>query len=188
MVTPAAEQLLTSEEFERLRDPDGGRTELVDGRVVTAPLPGWAHGVHAGAVAWFVGSFVHAHSIGEVVVSSGYCLKRNPDTVRGPDVSFVATARMPVSGPPAGYFDGAPTLAVEVISQNNAERDVLVKVGEYLDAGAECVWLVRSSNKTVTVYFAGGEMATLHPGDTLDSSHAGFNVDGFALPIDEIFA
>jgi len=188
MVTPAAETLLTSEEFERLPDPEGGCTELVDGLVVTAPLPGAARGERSECLAFALGTFAGLHSLGTVVVASGYCLKRNPDTVRGPDVSFVATARMPVSGPPAGYFDGAPTLAVEVISPNNAERDVLVKVGEYLDAGAERVWLVRSANKTVTVYFAGGEVATLHPGDTLDSSHAGFSVDGFALPIDEIFA
>jgi len=137
---------------------------------------------------WFLRSFVLAHSLGRVLVESGYRLKSDPDTVRGPDVSFIAMEHIPETGLPSGYFEGPPSLAVEVLSPTDSERDVLVKVGEYLDAGAERVWLVRSSNKTVTVYFAGGEVATLHAGDTLDSSHAGFSVEGFALPIDEIFA
>src|SRR5665213_83743 len=126
MVTPAAEKLLTSEEFERLPEPEGGcRTELVDGRVVMAPPPGWDHGDHSNVTAWTLTTFAREHGLGRVVVESGYRLKRDPDTVRGPDVSFVVTDRIPAAGSRAGYFEGAPTLAVEVISPNDAERDVL---------------------------------------------------------------
>lgn len=153
-----------------------------------APPPGWAHGDRSSGIAWSLRSFTLAHSLGRVVVESGYRLKRDPDTVRGPDVSFVSIGRVPAGGSAAGYFEGAPDLAVEVLSPNDSERDVLTKVGEYLDAGAGRVWLVRDISKTVTVYFAGGEVTTLHPGDTLDSAHAGFAVDGFALPLDELFA
>ena len=189
MSSPAAEQLLTAEEFARLPEPEGGCcTELVDGRVVMAPPPGGGHGKSSYRFARELGKFVEAHALGEIMVESGYRLKRRPDTVRGPDVSFIANDRLPVAGLPAGYFEGAPTLAVEVLSPNDAQAAVLTKVGEYLDAGAERVWLVRSANKSVTVYFAGGDVATLHSGDTLNSAHAGFTLEGFALPIDEIFA
>jgi len=189
MSSPAAEQLLTAEEFARLPEPEGGCcTELVDGRVVMAPPPGAAHGDRSSIIGWALRSFVREHQLGRVLVESGYRLKRRPDTVRGPDVSFIANDRLPVAGLPAGYFEGAPTLAVEVLSPNDAEAAVLTKVGEYLDAGAERVWLVRSANKSVTVYFAGGDVATLHSGDTLNSAHAAFTLEGFALPIDEIFA
>lgn len=189
MVTRAAEKLLTAEEFARLPDPEGGcQMELVRGVVVMAPPPGAGHGMRANRISVPLTLFATRHQLGEVLPEVGFRLRRRPDDVRAPDSAFVSFARLPGGRVPEGYIEGAPTLAVEVVSPSNTERLVLAKVGDYLDAGAERVWVVRPKTRSVVVYSAGGDAVTLRSGDTLTSDHAGFAVQGFELPIDEIFA
>jgi Uma2 family endonuclease len=190
MVGRAAEKLMTAEEFARLPEPEGGcQMELVRGVVVMAPPPGGGHGKRANRISVPLTLFAARNNLGEVLPEVGFRLRRRPDDVRAPDSSFVAFDRLPDGRVPEGYIEGAPTLAVEVISPANRQRQVLEKVGNYIDAGADRVWVVRESNHTVTVYFGpGGDAVTLRTGDTLTSEHAGFAVAGFALLVDEIFA
>jgi Uma2 family endonuclease len=189
MVTTVTERLLTAEEFACLPEAeDGGRMELVEGRVVMAPPPGAQHGKRSIRVTAYLLAFVEQHRLGEVLPEVGFRLRQEPDAVRAPDSAFLAAARIPASGLPSCYIEGAPDLAVEVMSPNDRERDVLTKVGEYLDAGAGRVWVVRAATRTVSVYSAGGDVFTLHSDDTLTSEHAGFSVEGFALPLAELFA
>ena len=56
--------------------------------------------------------------------------------------------------------DGAPTLAVEILSPSTARRDRDVKRRRYLEAGVEEVWLVDPAAKTVEVHRADCAMAT----------------------------
>ena len=46
----------------------------------------------------------------------GFHLRSDPDTVRGPDVSFVTQERVDDIGMPRGYWPGPPDLAIEVVS------------------------------------------------------------------------
>ncbi len=189
MPARAVEQLLTADEFARLPEPeDGSRMELIGGKVIMAPPPGAQQGKRANRISSRLTAFVEAHALGEVLPEIGFRLRQDADVVRTPDSSFVAAARVPDSGLPDGYIDGAPDLAVEVVSPHDTERAILEKVGEYLDAGAVRVWVVRPATRTVTVYRAGGEATTLRSGETLTSTHAGFAIEGFALTISEIFA
>jgi Uma2 family endonuclease len=186
MVTTVTERLLSAEEFARLPDPcDGGQLELIEGRVVEMAPAGYSHGRRSGRIISRLDSFASEHALGYGISESGFLLRSNPDVVRVPDAAFVSTER---DTQDSGYFQGAPDLAVEVMSPNDRERDVLTKVGEYLDAGAQRVWVVRAASRTVSVYFAGGDVLTLRAGDALNSDHAGFSVAGFALPLDELFA
>jgi Uma2 family endonuclease len=186
MVTTVTERLLTAEEFACLPDPtDGGRLELIEGRVVQMAPAGYPHGRRSGRIIARLDSFASAHDLGYGISEAGFRLRSAPDIVRVPDAAFVSAHRDTNND---GYFEGAPDLAVEVMSPNDRERDVLTKVGEYLDAGAGRVWVVRAANRTVSVYSAGGDVFTLHSDDTLTSEHAGFSVEGFALPLAELFA
>lgn len=189
MPARAIEQLLTADEFARLPEPEGGsRMELVEGKVVMTPPPGAQPGKRTNRISSRLTAFVEAHALGEVLPEIGFRLQRDADVVRAPDSSFVAAARVPDSGLPDGYIDGAPDLAVEVVSPHDSAREILEKVGGYLDAGAARVWVVRPATRTVTVYNSGGEATTLRSGATLTSAHAGFAIEGFALTIDELFA
>jgi Uma2 family endonuclease len=153
------------------------------------PPPGTARGKWALRIAAPLLTFADGGNLGDVVVEGGYILRREPDSVRGPDVSFIARQRLEAIGIPAsGYFEGAPTLAVEVISPSETDTEVRAKVGEYLTAGAERVWEVRPRLKTVTIHRTGAEPVTKRSGEVLTSDDAAFSVEGFALPLGSIFA
>jgi Uma2 family endonuclease len=188
-MTSVAERLLTAEEFMALPDdPSGGKMELVDGKVVTMPPPGEEHGDLSAAVYDLLRAFVAAHGLGKVNFEVGFQLREHPDRVRAPDVAFTATARLDPARDRTRYVKGAPTLAVEVVSPDDRDREVSEKVLEYLAAGAERVWLVRPRSQTVTVYRAGGDAHVFTIEDTLTSEDAGFGVARFELALGELFA
>jgi Uma2 family endonuclease len=180
--------LLTAEEFWDLREPvHGGRMELVAGRVVTETPVGRLHAKLAARLAHFLMGFVERMRLGEVHVELGHRTERQPDSVRAPDVSFVTNDRLAAMSDD-GFVEDSPTLAIEVISKNDRERDIADKIAEYLDAGAERVWIVRPRNKTVTVHRPGGDAHTYTQRDTLTSEDTGFAAEGFSLPLEDLFA
>ena len=179
---------MTAEEFFLTKDPPGVVTELVRGKVVCMPPPGTSHGKWALRVAADVERFSTEHRLGEVVGEAGFRLAKDPDTVRGVDAAFISYEQLAGRElPESGYLDGAPTLAVEVISPSNTERDVAEKIAEYFGAGAQRVWEVRPRLKLVTVHRRGAEPRTVDRTGILSSDDAGFAVEGFSLPVAAIF-
>ena len=90
--------LLTADDFFRQYSHGEGNCELVKGEVIQMPPPGGVHGGTAVNIAIALGAFVREHDLGRVLVETGFHLERQPDTVRGPDVSFVTKERMPSTG------------------------------------------------------------------------------------------
>jgi Uma2 family endonuclease len=187
-MTTAAVELVSGEEFAALPDPPEGRLELVRGKVVCVAPVGPEHGKKALKIGSRLDTFAETHRLGEARVETGYWLTRHPDTQRGPDVSFVSAERLATETLWHGAVDQAPNLAVEVVSPSQTDREVADKVQQYLDAGVARVWVVRMELKTITVHRPGGDAHTYGVGDTLSSDDAGFSVDGFALPLAELFA
>jgi len=72
--------------------------------------------------------------MGVVLVESGFILHRSPDTVRRPDLSFVASGRLPAAGVPASFVPLAPDFSVEIWSPD--DREAAEKVANYLDGEA----------------------------------------------------
>lgn len=95
-------QPMTVLEFERLSD-GGLRRELVHGEVHESRPPGGLHGAIAVALALMLRLWARSAQGGYVGVEAGYVLRRNPDTVRGPDVSYVRAERIPDDGVPEGF-------------------------------------------------------------------------------------
>ena len=180
--------LLTADEFYRLYAHKDGRYELVDGEVVEMVPPNWGHG----GVALNIGSamliFVRRNNLGAVRIESGYRISTNPDTVRGPNVSFVTTSRVPAEGGQVSLFPGAPDIAVEVVSPSNTVSQVERKVGEYLAAGSQRVWAVYPATATAP------RRVLIHRPDGATVAYTGEDVitdeellPGFSLPLSEIF-
>ena len=187
MASAIAERLMTAEEFAETTDPPGMRTELVRGRIVVTPIKYTVEGMYIADIAAAVGRFVQLHDLGMVCVSSGYILGRRPDTVRGPDVSFISRERLSERPAPLeGWYEGAPSLVVEVIRRIETRAEVADKVAQYFAAGAERVWKVRPRQRTVTVLFRGAPAVKRRVGEVLNSADAGFAVDGFVLGVGAI--
>lgn len=88
---------------------------------------------------------------------TGFRLRRGPDTSVGIDVAYIsaeAIANTPDSSP---FFEGAPVLAVEILSPSDTYEEVAEKVRLYLDAGTALVWLVDTEFRTVQVHRKGNE-------------------------------
>ena len=184
----SAEDLVTADEFMSLLEPEsGGRMELVAGRVLVEMPVGRRHARTAARLARKLGEFVDDNRLGEVHVEVGTVTRRQPDSVRAPDVSFVEASRLETM-PQDGYLIGPPDLAIEVMSPEDRESDVSRKVEEYLDAGVRRVWIVRPRNMTVTVHRPGGDAHTYSGPVALTSDDAGFAVDGLRIELATLFA
>jgi Uma2 family endonuclease len=81
--------------------------------------------------------------------------------------------------------DLAPNLAIEVLSEGNTPEEMQRKLKEYFFNGVELVWLVDLRRRTVEVYTAPDQCATLSEKDTLDGGKV---LPGFALPVRQVFA
>jgi Uma2 family endonuclease len=174
---------VTAEELERYPDDDF-RYELVEGRVVRMNPPGGRHGHIALNIGALLTTYVKKRGLGAVMVESGFTLASNPDTVRGPDVSFVRQERIPQAGLPRGFWQGAPDLAVEVMSPDNRGASLRAKVGDYLAKGAIVVVVIDPDNEHVVVYRRLAAPLTLRSGEELSLEDV---VTGFHCPVDEIF-
>jgi len=142
---------LTLDDYMRIPD-DGRRNSLQAGLLIEEPQPFARHGQIQARLAHFLSEFVDAHDLGVVLTESGFLLSRNPDTVRGPDVSFVRSDRFDAEEAARGYIQGAPDLAIEILSPSYRPGDTHAKVADYLAAGASLVWVIDPMQRTAMVY------------------------------------
>lgn len=159
--------LLSVEAFARLPDEDGLRLELARGRVVREPAPGMGHGEVAARICQALWRSGEERGLGWALFDTGFVLSRSPDTVRVPDVAFVSSHRFPGGKLPKGFGEGAPELAVEVVSPSNSASGMQRKALEYLDAGARLVWVADPDARTVTVYRSRSEIRILEADEVL---------------------
>ena len=176
------EPLITADYL--LRTPDLGRCELVRGELIRMSPAGSEHGSIIVNITIPLGIFVSQAGLGRVFgAETGFHIAHDPDTVRAPDVAFVATGRLP-SPLPQGFFPGPPDLAVEVVSPDDRDSQVQAKVQNWLEAGCRVVWLVDPRRQTVRVYQSGSEARVLRLSDTLSGEPL---LPGFSLAVAEIF-
>lgn len=165
---------------------DGYRCELILGEVVKMSPTGGKHGVIALRIGRLLGNWADQQGIGLVFAAeTGFKLATNPDTVRAADVALVLNERVPAAGVPDSFWEGAPDLAVEVLSPNDSASDVLDKVRDYLAAGADQVWIADPKSSAVSVYRSLQDVQTLTARETLVGTGA---VEGFRCGVGEFFA
>jgi Uma2 family endonuclease len=171
---------LTEEKFMALPD-DGHKYELVDGEAKEVPT-GFMHGRLAMIIAMLLGPI--AQRIGALADSStGFRMKGG--NVRVPDVSFVRAGRVP-RGPDADrFFDGAPDLAIEIISESEDRSDAARKIVEYFESGAQQVWTVQPLTQSVTVYKSLDNVRTY---DAHEELTGGDLLPGFSCVVTDVFA
>lgn len=172
--------ITTAEEL--LRAQDIGRCELVRGELAMMVPPGFDHGRIGTLIAFHLHGFVRSRDVGTVLTEIGFVLARNPDTVRAPDVAFVRAER--AADPIPGYFEGAPDLAVEVLSPDDRPGYVRDRIAEWLEAGTGTVWVVDPRKHTVSVHRPRTKPSVLGEADKLRGDGA---LEGFAVEVREIF-
>jgi Uma2 family endonuclease len=183
-MSTVAAPLLTAEEYLRLPD-DGRPTELVRGRVVEMNVPTPRHGEICLQAGYLLRRFLEDHPLGRVASNDGGVVtERNPDTLRGADVSFYSYQRVPRGPLPRGYLGVVPELVFEVRSPTDRRAAVLAKVAEYLEAGVTLVCVLDEQAMTATVYHADRPEHTFAADEELDLSEA---LPGFRVAVGRFF-
>ena len=182
MSTSAA--LMTAEELLRL--PRGQfRYELVNGELKKMSPTGHEHGRITIRLAAPLTQHIRANRLGEVYAAeTGFKLTSNPDTVRAPDIAFICQQRVDEVGATRGYWPGAPDLAVEVLSPDDRQSQVTVKISEWFTAGAKQVWVVSPQLHTISIYRSVTDITALSENDTLERADL---IPGFKLAVAEVF-
>jgi Uma2 family endonuclease len=160
----AVKRRLTEEEF--LRFPDDGRKyELVEGEAREVPA-----GVLHDAIVMRIGFLMYpsAQKVGFLAASSAG-FKMVTGNIRSPDVSLVLRERLPEGKPPQGFLEGAPDLAIEVLSPNEDWAELGRKLGEYFASGSKEVWLVDPEKHMVTVYKSLTEVRVFYADDEIST-------------------
>ena len=179
--------LLTADEFYDFCCQNDGRFELVKGEVVELSPVNDEHSGIAINIGTAFNNYSRRYGFGQAGVEAGYMLLTGPDTVRGPDVSFRLVPRGE-RRQSMGFLPGAPDIAVEVISPSNTAATVARKVAEYLDAGAQRVWIAYPATRTairhVIIHHPNGTTITYSGEDVITDEEL---LPGFSLTLSEIF-
>ncbi len=173
---------LTLEQFSKL--PRGQEQhELSAGKLITMAPPKFLHSQIARAVFKLLEQFLDKAGFAEAFPETGYVLSRDPLTIRQPDISVLTKERIR-STKADDYVEGAPELAVEVVSPSDPADDLQIKVDQYLDAGAKQVWVVYPKTKRIHVFHGGRSMVIL---DETQMLEGGDLLPGFSVKVADLF-
>lgn len=176
--------LMSADEFYDFCCRNDGRYELVDGKVVEMAPANEEHGAVALNIGTEFNLYSRQHGTGRATVETGHVLRRGPDTVRGPDVTFFLVGKNEWENLSNRFSSIAPDIAVEVFSPSNTHTEMRRKVAEYLAAGSQRVWIAYPSTRSVAVHRADGVTITYSGDDVITDEEL---LPSFSLPLSEIF-
>jgi Uma2 family endonuclease len=181
-------RIRVAEDVLRLPLPPGvSGYELVDGVPVPVTPVGPTHGHLAVVLASQLQKHVTEQSLGgRVYVEAGYvlALQRDPQRLRGPDVSFVCQAKLQdTPDPERGFSRQVPDLVVEIDSPHSGQ--LKQRIQDFLDAGTPLAWVIRPAKQTATVHHADGSVQQLEHDGVLDGEDV---LPGFRLSLNELFS
>jgi Uma2 family endonuclease len=176
----------TWSEDDYLTDIKSRGYELCDGRVEMLPVPTELHQRIAAFLFKALDRFVEAQALG-LVLFAGLRVKTGADKIREPDIVFMRTEH--AKRRETKFWHGAD-LAVEIVSEDDPERDWKVKRREYAAAGIAEYWIVDPQKNLVTVLKLKGRSYVVHgefkKGDRATSALLdGFSVDVTATLVHE---
>lgn len=159
--------------------------ELVDGTLVEKPV-GILESIVAVAICRIVGAFVDQQQLGVLSGPDGpYRLRLN--LVRVPDIAMIPWSRIPGGDVTqvGAVCSAIPSLAVEVLSESNTQREMERKRNEYFEAGVLLVWLVDPETRTVMTYGSASDSGTRVDAQSTLSGEA--VLPGFSVTVNEFF-
>ena len=150
----ATKTLFTVEDFMRLPDSIGAqdvRYELVEGELIIMSPGMLLHNLIRDNILVALRAFVATRKLGTVVSEQAF--QPSERTVRVPDVAFVRAGRQLASDRP---IEGAPDLAVEVVSPSNTPREIEQRISGYFAAGGKRVWVAHPDHREVYIHGLAG--------------------------------
>ncbi|SPE34766.1 hypothetical protein SBA6_40051 [Candidatus Sulfopaludibacter sp. SbA6] len=167
--------LLTFEQFEQLPD-EPGKCELLGGELIELPPAEFRHNESSQRLfLWLRAALRKLHrrgraaDLGIAYHEMGYRL--GPLTWLQPDCS-ITHARQAVGK----YLEGAPALALKMVSESNTPRKIARKVEAFLAHGAVEVWVIYPDRRELLVHRLDAGVAT-HSGRFTSDLLPGLEID-----------
>jgi Uma2 family endonuclease len=163
---------------------DHRHIELIDGILHDMSPGGGRHGAAIMILASRMCTYAQQHALGLVFGSeTGYRL--DATNCFAPDISFVSTERLSNLLPdPDKYLQGAPDLAVEVLSPNDSWAQSERKVRLYFKYGTRLAWIIDPKARILRIYRTSQDFEVL----PIDASLSGEIVlPGFIIPLLDVF-
>ena len=174
----ATKTLMTVEDFLRRSETRDVRYELVEGVLITVSPTMPEHNDVRDTLLVALRNFLAGRSLGRVWSEQAFHLFGN--TVRIPDIAFVLAGR---SIEPRQLPEGAPDVAVEVVSPSNTPRELDRRISDYFAAGCKRVWLVYPEHREVYIHGLSGVVCR-RGDDTLEDPEL---LPGFSVKVSSLF-
>lgn len=145
---PVPDVRLTYDDFLLFPD-DGKRHELIDGVHYVTPSPRLRHQDLVGRLFFEIALYLREHPTAGRVFGSPVDVVMSFHDIVVPDLVFIAGDQTGIMT--EANIQGAPALAVEVLSKRTRKRDVQVKRRLYEQMGVREYWLVDPELDTVQV-------------------------------------
>jgi len=176
-------KIWTDEEFMAL-PKDGHRYEIVNGELVDMGSSGALHGYVCSLLVAALASYVLPKKLG-VILDSSTAFNMKNGNKRSPDISFFAKERLQGITELPAFLEGAPDLAIEVLSPGNTVEEIHDKLVEYFENGTRLAWVIHPSEHYILVYRCAQEPDRLLKSvDALDGEYI---IPGFTLPVADLF-
>ena len=185
MVATTAKRM-TVEEFLSLPE-DGVRRSLIRGvvREEGMTIRNRFHTQVATRVAKFLDNWRDRQAEPRGVILTGEAgVRLAADVVVGADVVYVPGELWAAQPARATIIEGVPPLIVEILSPSDTHEAIEDKIGVYLGAGVQIVWVVNTRAETVTIYRPGHRPILVNADQQLTAEAV---LPGFSVAVADLF-
>jgi Uma2 family endonuclease len=86
--------------------------------------------------------------------------------------------------PPKTFFQGAPDLAVEILSPSSTPKDINERLRDFFDSGTRLAWVIHPDREFVEICHSLTDRKILGPGGHLDGLQV---LPGFQYAVADLF-
>ena len=150
--------------------PDSSGYQIIRGELIVTPSPKRAHQWVSIGLSVLIRAHVTRNDLGEVYAAPFDVIldaqSPDPENIVQPDILFVSKDRLDIVTD--ANVQGAPDLAVEILSESTARYDRAHKQGIYREFGVKHYWIVDAEARTLEAFELSGDISRLaaaHAGD-----------------------
>jgi Uma2 family endonuclease len=181
------ENIVTIEEFYRLRESTDKLLEYIDGVVFMSPSPSTKHQRISGRLHAQLFNFLEEKDC--EVFHAPFDIELNKEEMEGtkiviPDLSVICDK----SGLQDDKYVGVPTLIMEILSPSNQSHDLVFKLNLYMQYGVKEYWIVNPLLNTIQIYSL-DEKGQYQQTDIVKETGTVYSemLPGFSVNVEKIF-